>query len=739
MNSIIISSNSISYIYNVFTASRYDDREFKNILINHDAADFSLKDIEQFTILQRISKSILTLNKKRIIFFKFDIDEVLFIDIENLNISVDVITFHIVLVQIFFLLCFVDMNRLRFYFNNLINMLIEERSINSNQIKRFQTQILMSSKSLIQRDNTILDLQIDMKASLINDLQISLKIEHFRTTDYLHIDMKNEHHSMIRRYDHAFLFRKISAQSLIAKFFDQNFCFFIEIELRRFHRRFDHFSTRRLQVILDRFDHEINSQTIEYFIKYCHHCQIHEKFSNRFNFTLKDDLEFNFNVIVNILYLKIKSDVNKSIMHVMNETTRFQIDRWLKNITARHVWNQLRVCWIDTYLESFDLITSDANKQFIVREFKQYAANMNVRINIVLVETHHSIEMIKRYHEFLRRVYAIIVAKLLEIDSNSTLQMTFKTLNDSINFDDLIFTLLVFDAYLRMIEMNVSSSTITQRFIAMRKAMNEVRKLNVTRQLNDALNTRNNSFSILIHSLSWNSNVLVYREENNNQSKSWKDSFKFLNVNDESTIIELSNDSTKFRSTVIKFYYDDNHDLENSSSIDSSFTAFVLKSSIMSQSNDQLVVSIDQKSKFETFSNSFKRDRDRFRKYFASTAYLSFVFNTIDDLDLVFAFVFASISIFAFAVVSKFDSIVHIALFQFAAFKQKEINDFIEKNVFRSVSKNDVSSDVRIFNFRFVNEIKHFDIDKAFEKSRFVMQTFNDQNKILILIQSFII
>jgi hypothetical protein len=763
MNIIIVSANSISYIYNVFTASRYDDHEFKDILIDHDVADFSFEDIEQFTILQRISKSILILSKKKIIFFKFDIDEICFIDIVDLNTSVDVITFHIVFVQISFLLCLVDMNRLRFYFNNLINMLIKKRSINkvlsrkelyathSNQIKRFQIQILMISKSLIKNENTILDLQIDMKASLINDLQISLKIEHSRTTNNLHIVMKNEHHStfhiimknqhysMIRRYDHAFLLWKISAQSLIAEFLDQNSCFFIEIELRRFHRRFDHFSIWRLQAILDRSDHEINSQAIEYLIKYCHHCQIHEKFSNRFSFTLKDDLEFNFNVIVNILYLKIKSNVNKSILHVMNETIRFQVDKWLKDITARHVWNRLRVCWIDTYLESSDLITSDANKQFIAREFKQYAANMSIRVNIVSVEAHHSIEMIKRYHESLRRLYAIIVAKLLEIDSNSILQMTFKTLNDSINFDDLIFTLFVFDAYSRMIEMNASSSTIIQRFIAMRRTMNEVRKLNVIRQLNDALNTRNDSSSILIHNLSLNSDVFVYREENDNQSKSWKDSFKLLNVNDESAIIELSSDSTKFRSTMIKSYYDDNHDLENSSSIHSSFTAFVSKRSIMSQSNDQLVVSIHQKSESEIFSNSFKRDRDRFRKYLASTAYLSFVFNTIDDLNLAFAFVFTSISIFALAVVFKLDSIVHIALSQFAAFRQKEINDLVEKDVFRSISKKDVSSNVRIFNFRFVDEIKHFDIDKTFEKSRLVMQTFNDQNRNLVLTQSFII
>jgi hypothetical protein len=159
----------------------------------------------------------------------------------------------------------------------------------------------------------------------------------------------------------------------------------------------------------------------------------------------------------------------------------------------------------------------------------------------------------------------------------------------------------------------------------------------------------------------------------------------------------------------------------------------------MFQSNDQFAVSIDQKSKSEIFSNSSKRDRDRSRKYLALTAYLSFMFNTTDDLDLAFAFVFASISIFALVVIIKLDSILHIAFSQFAAFKQKEINDLIEKSVFRLVNKNDVSFDVRIFNFRFVNEIKHFDIDKAFEKSRLVMQTFNDQNKNLVLTQSFII
>ncbi len=174
---------------------------------------------------------------------------------------------------------------------------------------------------------------------------------------------------------------------------------------------------------------------------------------------------------------------------------------------------------MNTYLRLFDVITADADKQFVAREFKQYADNMRIAIKTISVEIHHSIEMMKRYHDSLRRVYAIITIEISNIDLEIALQMTFKVINDSIEFDELIFTLLVFDVYLRMIEMNVSSSTITQRAIAMRKAMKEVQKFIAIRQMNDVLNTRNDSI-FLIHNLSLNSSVLIFRESKDiNQSE----------------------------------------------------------------------------------------------------------------------------------------------------------------------------------------------------------------------------
>jgi hypothetical protein len=93
---------------------------------------------------------------------------------------------------------------------------------------------------------------------------------------------------------------------------------------------------------------------------------------------------------------------------------------------------------------------------------------------------------------------------------------------------------------------------------------------------------------------------------------------------------------------------------------------------------------------------------------------------------------------FVFALVVKIET-NHTSFFQFAAFRQKKTIELIQKDVFQSVNRIDVFSSTRIFNSRFVNEIKYFNIDKTFEKSRFVIQTFNDQNKNLMLTQSLII
>ena len=72
----------------------------------------------------------------------------------------------------------------------------------------------------------------------------------------------------------------------------------------------------------------------------------------------------------------------------------------------------------------------------------------------------------------------------------------------------------------------------------------------------------------------------------------------------------------------------------------------------------------------------------------------------------------------------------------FAAARQSEVAGLLEKEVFQVVDRNSVPQGTRIFNSRFVDEIKNKGTEKAFQKSRLVVQAYNDQEKELVLTQS---
>ncbi len=181
-----------------------------------------------------------------------------------------------------------------------------------------------------------------------------------------------------------------------------------------------------------------------------------------------------------------------------------------------------------------------------------------------------------------------------------------------------------------------------------------------------------------------------------------------LNIQKESAIIELSNESIKFRSTSVKSYYQNDHANDETSSSS-------LMSSFIESQNDFIIdyFAIDSIVRtlihHESFASSSKRGRERSKKYSASIAYLNFTLNSIT------------------------------ANSSFIASKQQKIAELLEKEIFLSINRAEMLSNIRIFSFRFVDEIKHSKTDKAFEKFRLMIQAFKDQNKIFVLPQSFII
>jgi hypothetical protein len=87
--------------------------------------------------------------------------------------------------------------------------------------------------------------------------------------------------------------------------------------------------------------------------------------------------------------------------------------------------------------------------------------------------------------------------------------MAFKALNNTAGPNGLVPTLLVFEAYPQMAELDAPSPSVTQWANAVKKAMAEIRKLRAERQVADALNMCNRLRTDAVYDLPPNSPVLV--------------------------------------------------------------------------------------------------------------------------------------------------------------------------------------------------------------------------------------
>ena len=70
------------------------------------------------------------------------------------------------------------------------------------------------------------------------------------------------------------------------------------------------------------------------------------------------------------------------------------------------------------------------------------------------MKAYYSIDKVKRYYQLLRRAYKIITKKHSKLSNANQLQIAIKAINNIIKSNELIPTLLVFEAYLKITELN---------------------------------------------------------------------------------------------------------------------------------------------------------------------------------------------------------------------------------------------------------------------------------------------
>ena len=409
------------------------------------------------------------------------------------------------------------------------------------------------------------------------------------------------------------------------------------------------------------------------------------------------------------------------VLHVIDKATQFQAAKWLQNMSAKHTLDSLRLCWIDVYLGPPDYLHHDAGTNFVSKEFRQLTSSMAITTKAVPVEAHWSIGIVERYHAVLRRAYLIIMGELHGIggmNKEIRLQMAVKAVNDTAGPDGLVPTLLVFDVYPRMLSVDPPAPTILQRAAAINKAMDKVRKIRDERLVSDALNTRNDPLVDPLHDLPLNSEVLVWREKSG-----WTGPFRLLNINNETCQVELPSGPTQFRSTCVKpFYTETHHEVNQDSGLEAALQAATTGIPEAGPAPQAVTIGIPEANSVSQTATpdipgaktvpaiepSIKRP--------TRTRRLPVRYHSIADI-LIF---FHNQPMYT----------------PFTESKQKEIEGLLEKGVFEVVLIDKVPQGTKIFNSRFVDEVKNAGTAAAFEKSRLVVQAYNDEGKNMVSTQA---
>ncbi|SLM34156.1 hypothetical protein LPUS_02861 [Lasallia pustulata] len=231
--------------------------EFYGVMIDTGASKRSTAGYGQYLAYKKINNIPVDISKAGAVDVQFGIGSTSSISSIIVNMPVGRIEFHIVKADTPFLLCIADMDNLKVYYNNLEN-------------------VLVTPTKLVP---------------------------------------------VTRQFGHPFLLWEESLQSFIANSFDLNPCYLTDTELHQLHRQFGHPPANRVHLVLEQSGHgdNLNKKMLEYLTKYCLHCQKHRKLSGRFKFILWDDVNFNYSIIVDIMYID-----NSPILHIVDEATRFQ-------------------------------------------------------------------------------------------------------------------------------------------------------------------------------------------------------------------------------------------------------------------------------------------------------------------------------------------------------------------------------------------------------------------------------
>ena len=334
---------------------------------------------------------------------------------------------------------------------------------------------------------------------------------------------------------------------------------FSKRELTKLHYHFYHPSSKKLLELIARARPEQFTPETRTFLDQlstaCRTCQQFASKPQSFKVSFPKDIIFNSILAMDLI--KIRSH---TVLHVVDLSKNLSAARFLRGDSVADVWSASIQCWASVYNGFPDIIKADQGSVFTATEFETYCTSQGIKIKLFGVESHNSLGAGERYHDPIRRIFDKILFDHPSIDPPIALSVAVKAMNDTMNSNGLVPSLLVFGVP-RFPSSSSSHPKQSERMRALTMARLEMETITAELRIQQALlkNIPPASKTVLV--LKPGQEVLVYREK---QNPHWTGPFKITGSLDKQVFIDRNGTEVQHSVSQVKPYIRDPNSLYSS-------------------------------------------------------------------------------------------------------------------------------------------------------------------------------
>ena len=140
---------------------------------------------------------------------------------------------------------------------------------------------------------------------------------------------------------------------------------------------------------------------------------------------------------MNIMYIG-----RNSVLHIIDEVTRFSCASFLGLISTTLVWDAIITSLSSVYSGMLNTIIIDQSSQFR-NNFVDIVAMNDINAQKIEIEAYNSVASAERYHAPLHNTYMNLKQEHLRATRHMFIRMTVKAINDTLYPEDIVLLELI--------------------------------------------------------------------------------------------------------------------------------------------------------------------------------------------------------------------------------------------------------------------------------------------------------